>query len=71
MARMHLVPRNPLRKKGYQDLNGDFVPFSKADEVFNRARKLRCRVLLRLWLEGDNELHGLFYTNDKSLTSGT
>lgn len=56
------------RYNGYYDMNGEFVPFTMADEVFSRARRLGARVLLRLELSESRELQGLFYTNDKSLT---
>jgi hypothetical protein len=36
--------------------------------VFRRARKLGARVLLRLEMGPGQELQGLFYTNDSSLT---
>jgi hypothetical protein len=56
------------RYKGFHDMNGDFVPFGTSDEVFRRARKLGARVLLRLEMGPGQELQGLFYTNDSSLT---
>ena len=52
---------------GYIDLNGQFIPFSMADEVFTRAKAIGTRVLLRLELNEDQELTGIFYTNDTSL----
>ena len=55
------------RFSGYRDLNGQFVPFSMADEVFVRARSVGARVLLRLKLDDKQELNGVFYTNDKGL----
>ena len=54
---------------GYQDLNGQYIPFETADEVFSRARAIGARVLLRLSLNEDQELEGIFYTNDHSLSS--
>ncbi|MBI4695752.1 MAG: hypothetical protein HY749_17240 [Gammaproteobacteria bacterium] len=56
------------RFAGYHDMNGEFVPFETADEVFTRARRLGARVLLRLHLSDDRRLEGLFYTNDRSLS---
>jgi hypothetical protein len=56
------------RYKGFHDMNGDFVPFGTSDEVFRRASKLGARVLLRLEMGPGQELQGLFYTNDSSLT---
>jgi hypothetical protein len=57
------------RFHGYRDLNGDYIPFSTADEVFSRARALGARVLLRLELTDKHELRGIFYTNDQSLST--
>ena len=54
---------------GYRDLNGDFIPFATADEVFSRARAIGARVLLRLELTDKHELKGIFYTNDQSLSA--
>ncbi len=55
------------RYQGYRDLNGEFVPFELADEVFERAVRLGTRVLLRLELDDSGELLGTFYTNDQAL----
>lgn len=52
---------------GYQDLNGEYIPFETADEVFSRARAIGARVLLRLSLNDQHQLEGIFYTNDQSL----
>ena len=57
------------RFHGYRDLNGEYIPFATADEVFSRARALGARVLLRLELSDKHELHGIFYTNDHSLST--
>ncbi len=54
---------------GYQDLNGQYIPFATADEVFSRARAIGARVLLRLELNDAQELQGMFYTNDHSLSN--
>ena len=54
---------------GYQDLNGQYIPFETADEVFSRARAIGARVLLRLQLNDAQELEGIFYTNDSSLST--
>lgn len=54
---------------GYRDLNGEYIPFETADEVFSRARAIGARVLLRLELDERHELRGIFYTNDHSLSS--
>ncbi|MSQ67559.1 MAG: hypothetical protein EXR83_05120 [Gammaproteobacteria bacterium] len=56
------------RFAGFHDLNGQFVAFSTSDEVFERARKLGARVLLRLEIAPNQQLKGLFYTSDTSLT---
>ncbi len=57
------------RYGGYQDLNGEYIPFETADEVFSRARAIGARVLLRLELNDSQELRGIFYTNDRSLST--
>ena len=57
------------RFNGYRDLNGEYIAFETADEVFSRARALGARVLLRLALTDRQELTGIFYTNDQSLSS--
>ncbi len=57
------------RFTGYNDLNGQYIPFATADEVFSRARAIGARVLLRLELNERQELQGIFYTNDQSLCS--
>jgi len=57
------------RFRGYRDLNGEYIPFEMADEVFSRARALGARVLLRLELTEKQELRGIFYTNDHSLST--
>ena len=59
----------PARFAGYRDLNGEYIPFETADEVFSRARAIGARVLLRLQLDERQELQGMFYTNDQSLSS--
>ncbi|MBI2801649.1 MAG: hypothetical protein HYX63_15485 [Gammaproteobacteria bacterium] len=63
------IDRRIARFNGYQDMNGEFVPFVMSDEVFRRARKLGARVLLRLELGDNQQLQGLFYTNDRSLSA--
>lgn len=57
------------RFHGYRDLNGDYIPFETADQVFSRARAIGARVLLRLALTERQELTGIFYTNDQSLSA--
>jgi hypothetical protein len=57
------------RFRGYRDLNGEYIPFETADEVFSRARAIGARVLLRLELTDKQELRGIFYTNDHSLST--
>lgn len=59
-------PRFP----GFRDPQGRFVPFDVADEVFQRAREMRARVLLRLVLTDSGELQGLLYTNSRGLSCG-
>ncbi len=68
MKAIRPLDRRIARFEGYHDLNGEFVPFALSDEVFRRARKLGARVLLRLELSDKEQLQGLFYTNDRSLT---
>lgn len=68
MKAIYPLERRIARFNGYHDMNGEFVPFSMSDEVFRRAKKLGARVLLRLELSDSQQLQGLFYTNDKSLT---
>ncbi|MCC7410172.1 MAG: hypothetical protein IT495_00855 [Gammaproteobacteria bacterium] len=48
---------------GYRDADGRFVPFPVVDEVFDRARRIRTRVLLRLVLTDNGELEGMLYTH--------
>ncbi len=60
----------PARFSGYLDLNGGFVPFEAAEEVFVRAQTLGTRVLLRLRLDDRQELHGTLYTNNPELAAG-
>jgi hypothetical protein len=52
---------------GFVDTEGKFVPFSTADEVFKRARRLQTRVLLRLQLNEQGQLEGMLYTHAKGL----
>jgi hypothetical protein len=69
---MNAIPRHATpsaRFGGYRDLNGEYIPFSTADEVFSRARAIGARVLLRLELTDMQELRGIFYTNDHSLST--
>jgi len=68
MKAISTIDRRIARFSGYRDMNGEFVPFTMSDEVFNRARKLGARVLLRLELSDGQESQGLFYTNDRSLS---
>jgi hypothetical protein len=64
---MYQINPDMVEYEGYIDLNGQFIPFSMADEVFTRARAVGARVLLRLELNADHELTGIFYTNDNGL----
>ncbi|MEM7467375.1 MAG: hypothetical protein AAF387_10875 [Pseudomonadota bacterium] len=64
---MYKINQESARYDGYIDLNGQFIPFEMADEVFTRARSVGARVLLRLELNDERELTGTFYTNDNSL----
>ncbi|MGB1883645.1 MAG: hypothetical protein ACPHUF_07060 [Gammaproteobacteria bacterium] len=70
---MNAIPNLELfewpRFDGYQDLNGQYIPFETSDEVFSRARAIGARVLLRLQLNDDHQLEGTFYTNDQSLST--
>lgn len=69
MKAMHRSAGPAARYHGYRDLNGEYIPFSTADEVFSRARAIGARVLLRLELTDLQELRGIFYTNDQSLST--
>lgn len=53
------------RFRGYHDIDGRFVPFPIVDEVFERARRVRTRVLLRLTLDDAGELRGTLYTHGR------
>ncbi len=68
---MNAIEKLPeaARFAGYRDLNGEYIPFETADEVFSRARAIGARVLLRLQLDDRHELKGIFYTNDQSLSN--
>lgn len=68
MSTLHIIPKEQ-RFDGYIDLNGQYVPYEQALEVFMRARKIGARFLLRLELTDDGLQTGLFYTNDNSLCS--
>jgi hypothetical protein len=68
MKAIQPIDRRVARFNGYHDMNGEFVPFAMSDDVFRRANKLGTRVLLRLELSDKQQLRGLFYTNDRSLT---
>ena len=63
---VYQISTEVVEYEGYVDLNGQFIPFSMADEVFTRARSVGARVLLRLELN-EEELSGIFYTNDTGL----
>ena len=67
MTVMYQINHEVERYDGYVDLNGQFIPFSMADEVFSRARSIGARVLLRLELSDEEQLTGIFYTNDNGL----
>lgn len=64
---MYQINPEVVEYDGYVDLNGQFIPFEMADEVFTRARSVGARVLLRLELNNQSELTGIFYTNDNGL----
>jgi len=66
MSAMHKL-QHSAKFAGYRDLNGEYIPFETADEVFSRARAIGARVLLRLSLDDAHQLNGIFYTNDQSL----
>jgi hypothetical protein len=68
MNALYTLPRS-AKFAGYRDLNGEYIPFETADEVFSRARAIGARVLLRLHLDERQELNGMFYTNDRSLSA--
>ncbi|MGE0384898.1 MAG: hypothetical protein AB7Q97_09235 [Gammaproteobacteria bacterium] len=66
---MNALERQPIPTPGfpgYLDCDGRFVPFPLVDEVFDRARRLRTRILLRLVLNEDGELQGTLYTTAQS-----
>ncbi len=50
------------RYSGYREIDGGYVAFCDADEVFRRAYEAGVRVLLRLRVTDDGELVGVFYT---------
>jgi hypothetical protein len=64
---MYQINPEVVEYSGYVDLNGQYIPFSMADDVFTRARAIGARVLLRLELDEEQELTGNFYTNDTGL----
>jgi hypothetical protein len=53
--------------KGYRDCDGRFIPFSHAEAVLTRARRLGARILLRLELDSTGELQGMLHTNQRGL----
>ena len=67
MNDMYQINPEVVEYSGYVDLNGQYIPFSMADDVFTRARAIGARVLLRLELDEEQELTGIFYTNDTGL----
>jgi hypothetical protein len=69
MKTLHSFDARIARFSGFHDLNGEFVTFGTSDAVFERARKLGARVLLRLEIAPNQQLKGLFYTSDSSLTT--
>ena len=64
---MYQINPEVVEYSGYVDLNGQYIPFSMADDVFTRARAIGARVLLRLELDDEEELTGIFFTNDTAL----
>ena len=66
---MYQVNPDVVEYDGYVDLNGQFIPFAMADDVFSRARTVGARVLLRPELHDAEELTGIFYTNDNGLNA--
>jgi hypothetical protein len=52
---------------GYIDRDRRHVSFIDAEEVFERARSIKLRTLLRLTLNEQGELEGLFYVNAGSV----
>ena len=64
---MYQINPEVVEYSGYVDLNGQYISFSVADDVFTRARAIGARVLLRLELNDEEELSGIFYTNDTGL----
>ncbi|MFT4582743.1 MAG: hypothetical protein ACI915_004534 [Gammaproteobacteria bacterium] len=64
---MYQINPEVVEYGGYVDLNGQYIPFEMADDVFTRARAVGARVLLRLELNAEHELTGIFYTNDTGL----
>ena len=45
MIVMYKINQESARYDGYVDLNGQFIPFEMADEVFTRARSVGARPL--------------------------
>lgn len=68
MGAAFVVHRTP-KYNGYTDREGRFVPFIRANEVFVRARSLGGRVLLRLTLDDNDNLHGNFVSNATGLST--
>ncbi len=64
---MYQINPEVVEYSGYVDLNGQYISFSVADDVFTRARAIGARVLLRLELNDEEELSGIFNTNDTGL----
>ena len=64
---MYQINPEVIEYGDYVDLNGQYIPFEMADDVFTRARAVGARVLLRLELNDEQELTGIFYTNDTGL----
>ena len=64
---MYQINPEVVEYGGYVDLNGQYIHFEMADDVFTRARAVGARVLLRLELNDEQELTGIFYTNDTGL----
>ena len=68
MEAINQISPDVAEYSGYTDLNGQFISFTTAEEVFTRARAVGARVLLRLELDDNEELTGMFYTNDRNLS---
>jgi hypothetical protein len=62
MLAERLLKKEP-RYRGFRDPQGRYISFATLDDVFERAREVRARILLRLELTDSGELVGVLYTD--------